>query len=156
MSADVSVTREIAAPPERVFEMVSELSRMGEWSPENTGGKWLGGASGPTMGAKFKGTNKSGRHRWSTLVTVTRCEPGRAFEFEVSSMGLKVARWGYDIEPNGTGCTVTEHWTDRRGRLLATMGPVVSGSDHSGEFNRAGMQATLERLAAAAESVTTA
>jgi hypothetical protein len=156
MNADVSVSRDIAAPPERIFSMVSELSRMGEWSPENIGGKWLGGATGPAVGAKFKGTNRSGRHRWSTLVRVTKCDPGRAFEFEVSSMGLKVACWGYEIEPTTAGSTVTEHWTDRRGRLVTTMGPLLSGSDHSAAFNRTGMEATLARLAEAAESVTTA
>ena len=37
---------DIEAPPERLYPMVSDLSRMGEWSPENRGGKWVGGATG--------------------------------------------------------------------------------------------------------------
>ncbi|MGK2958896.1 MAG: SRPBCC family protein [Acidimicrobiales bacterium] len=48
MRDQVLVTREINAPVERVWEMVSDVTRMGEWSPENEGVTWLGGATGPT------------------------------------------------------------------------------------------------------------
>lgn len=51
--ADVTVTREIAAPPEQVWDLVSDMTRMGEWSPEAPGGKWLGGASGPAKVATW-------------------------------------------------------------------------------------------------------
>ncbi|HAS09465.1 MAG TPA: SRPBCC family protein, partial [Acidimicrobiaceae bacterium] len=54
--SDVSVSREIAAPPQRVWELISDITRMGEWSPETTGGKWLKGATGPAVGARFRGT----------------------------------------------------------------------------------------------------
>ena len=43
-----------------LYDLVSDLPRMGEWSPENTGGKWVNGAAGPVVGARFKGSNKSG------------------------------------------------------------------------------------------------
>jgi hypothetical protein len=152
MGESVSVTREIAAPAEQIWAMVAELSRMGEWSPENIGGKWLGGATGPALGAKFKGTNRNGRRRWSTVATVTACEPGRAFEFTVASAGWKVARWGYQIEPGSSGCRVTESWHDQRGWMIRTMGKPVSGTDHGVEHTRSGMEATLAKLAAAAET----
>ena len=54
MAHHVEVTKVIAATPERVYELVSDLPRMGEWSPENTGGSWIKGATGPAVGAKFK------------------------------------------------------------------------------------------------------
>ena len=46
-------SRQIAAPAEKVWALVSDLPRMGEWSPENEGGAWADGATGPAMGATF-------------------------------------------------------------------------------------------------------
>ncbi|MEY3619020.1 MAG: hypothetical protein RL726_1718, partial [Actinomycetota bacterium] len=65
---DVVVSKEIAASPEVVWEMVSDLTRMGEWSPENKGGEWIKGATGPAVGASFKGRNSNGKKSWSTTV----------------------------------------------------------------------------------------
>jgi uncharacterized protein YndB with AHSA1/START domain len=53
MADVVSVERTIAASPDALWKMVSDVTRMGEWSPENTGGEWLKGATGPAVGAKF-------------------------------------------------------------------------------------------------------
>ena len=50
MTDEVRVTREIDAPAEKLWAMVSDVTRMGEWSPENVGGNWLGGATGPKPG----------------------------------------------------------------------------------------------------------
>jgi uncharacterized protein YndB with AHSA1/START domain len=147
----VSVTRAIAAPPERVWGLITDLPRMGEWSPENTGGRWLGGASGPALGAQFRGTNRAGWRRWSTLVTVTTWLPVAEFGFDVTAAGLGVARWSYSIQPAGGGCVVTETFADRRGKLLRASGKLLSGAVERGEHNRVGMEATLAALAAAAE-----
>ena len=89
----MSVTRDIAAPPDHVWTMVADLARMGEWSPENTGGQWVKGATGPGLGARFKGTNANGKRNWSTNIVVTECEQGRRFSFDVSSFGFAVATW---------------------------------------------------------------
>ncbi len=45
MSEPVSISREISASPEQLYSMVSDVTRMGEWSPENEGGEWLGGGT---------------------------------------------------------------------------------------------------------------
>src|SRR5271156_1062152 len=95
MTYPTAVTQDIAAPPEKVWALVSDLPRMGEWSPENAGGKWVKGASGPALGAVFEGTNKNGFRRWSTVVTVVACEPGVVFEFAVTSGPFAVASWRY-------------------------------------------------------------
>jgi uncharacterized protein YndB with AHSA1/START domain len=59
MSNPVVVSKEVNASPETVFAMVSDLTRMGEWSPENQGGQWVKGATGPAVGAQFKGRNSN-------------------------------------------------------------------------------------------------
>lgn len=141
----------VDAPPERVFDLVSDLPGMGRFSPENAGGRWLGGATGPAVGAGFRGQNRRGLHRWSTRVTVTRCEPGRAFAFSVSSVGLPVADWAYDIVPEGDGCRLTETWHDRRGGLITAAGRLVSGvADRSG-FTAESIERTLAEVKRAAE-----
>ncbi|MEP6624365.1 MAG: SRPBCC family protein, partial [Acidimicrobiia bacterium] len=83
--SDVTVEREIAAPPEKVWSLVSDITRMGEWSPEARGGEWVKGASGPAVGARFKGRNARGKRSWSTDCHVVECEPGSRFAFAVSS-----------------------------------------------------------------------
>ena len=100
---------------------------MGDLSPESVGGKWLKGASGPAVGAKFKGENQNGKKQWSTTGTVVECEPGRVFAFDVTSGPVKVSRWVYRFEPTDGGCKVTETWTDQRGWLPKTLGKPISG-----------------------------
>jgi uncharacterized protein YndB with AHSA1/START domain len=164
----VDVTRRIAAPASTVWQMVSDVTRMGEWSPETTAATWSKGANGPTLGARFSGKNRNGRRTWSTVCTVDQCEPDRTFGFTVAAGPLKVARWSYRIEPEinqeinqeieggqgreaGLACTVTETWIDQRGWLVRRLGKPLSGVADRASHNRAGMERTLERLAAAAE-----
>ncbi len=149
--SDVEVSRTIAARAEHLYALISDLPRMGEWSPENNGGKWLKGASGPTVGAKFKGKNSHGRRRWSTVATVVTAEPGREFAFDVTSTGLKVARWGYRLAAVEGGTEVTEYWADHRSPVIAKITGVVVGVADRNAHNRAGMEHTLERLAAAVQ-----
>ena len=113
MAYPTAATLDINAPAEKVWALVSDLPRMGEWSPENAGGKWVKGATGPALGAVFKGTNKNGIRRWSTTVTVIACEPSKVFEFAVTSGPLEVANWRYEFEETEAGCRVTESWSDQ-------------------------------------------
>lgn len=147
--SDVEVSRVISATPERVYELVSDLPRMGEWSPENNGGTWLGGITTPTVGSKFKGKNAHGWRRWSTLATVVVADPGKEFTFDVTSTGMKLARWGYRLEAVEGGTKVTEAWTDQRAKLMARITGLVVGVTDRAAHNKAGMEQTLERLAAA-------
>jgi uncharacterized protein YndB with AHSA1/START domain len=147
----LSVSREIAAPADAVWALVSDLPRMGELSPENSGGSWAKGAGGPAVGARFTGTNERGKRHWKTQVRVVTCEPGKRFEFDVTAGGLKVSRWGYALEPTAAGCTVTETWTDQRGAVVRTLGKAVTGVSDRTAHNRAGMEQTLAKIAAALE-----
>ncbi len=152
MQADVSVSRDIAAPAEKVWQLVSDLPRMGEWSNENVGGKWLKGATGPAAGARFRGANRNGVRRWSTVATVIDADPGRRFAFRVSVTGLPVSAWSYDFEATVHGCRVTESWTDHRPGWFRPLAGLATGVGDRVEHTRAGIAHTLEKLAAAAES----
>lgn len=152
MSDNIIVRRDIDAPATVVWSMISDITRMGEWSPESTGGKWSKGASGPAVGAKFTGTNRNGKKKWSTTGTVTAAEPGQKFAFAVDVGPIAISAWAFDLEPTATGCSITETWTDRRGRFAKWIGKPASGVSDRVSHNRAGMEQTLERLAAAAEA----
>jgi len=152
MATGTRVTRSttIAAPPQRVWELVSDLPRMGAYSPEAVGGAWVGG-SGPVLGAVFRGRNARGPRRWSTRSRVVRCVPGCAFAFEVSAGGLVAAEWAYDLEPVGDGCRLTETWTDRRGALLVRLGALVTGVADREGFTAQSIEQTLARVKERAE-----
>jgi uncharacterized protein YndB with AHSA1/START domain len=155
MTDVVSVEREIEAPPERVWDLVSDVTRMGEWSPEAVGGVWIGGATGPAPGARFRGRNRSGRRRWSTRCTVVEADRGRSFVFQVKAGVLGVAEWAYRIDPTARGCRVTDTWTDRRGRIITWLGTIVSGVHDRVTHNRETMTRTLDGLASSAEGAAT-
>jgi len=147
-----AVSLRIAAPPERIYAIVTDIVQMGRLSPECTGGRWLGGATGPAVGAKFKGTNKRGVARWSTTNKVVAAEPGREFAFETQQSGV---RWTYRFGPDGDGTIVTEQRERFKDRTLLasvfTRFALGGIEDHDDEL-RAGMRATLERLKAVAEA----
>ena len=99
----ISRSIDVAADPDAVWAMVSDLPRMGEFSPENVGGQWVDGATGPAVGARFRGTNRNGAKQWWTRVRVVACEPGRRFTFDVRTpFGFRapVAVWRKFLSPN--------------------------------------------------------
>src|SRR3954451_6591568 len=126
MSDHVEVSRAISAPADQVWPLVAEVTRMPEWSPENERAVWLRGATGPTKGAKFQGTNRNGSRQWKTVATVTELEPGRRFVFRVKAGPFKVAEWAYAFETTGAGCVVTESWTDQRNGLSKAVSKRIS------------------------------
>ncbi|MCW2598443.1 MAG: hypothetical protein JWM02_272 [Frankiales bacterium] len=150
---ELSRSVHVQAPALRVWELVSDLPRMGDLSPENAGGKWLGDATGPALGARFRGANRAGWRRWSTDVKVTRCEPGSVFAFAVSKVGLSVAEWRYDIVAEGeSACTVTETWVDLRGGTIKVLGALTTGVSDRSAFTVASIEHTLAALRAAVHS----
>jgi hypothetical protein len=149
---NVRVTTEIAAAPGALYDMVSELSDMGKWSPEAQGGRWIGGATGPAVGARFRGQNRSGWRRWATTAKVTDAQPGKRFAFSVTFGGLSIADWCYEFEAVDGGTRVTETWDDRRPPWMPIVDPVVMGIPNRAEHNRTNMEATLAALKKGAEA----
>lgn len=147
MSADITITRDIAAAPDVLFALVTDLARMGEWSPENKGGKWVRGATAAAVGAKFIGSNRNGKKAWTTTCKVVECTAPSAFTFDVSVGPVKVARWNYSIAASESGSTVSESWTDQRSWLAKKFGGAASGVTDRASHNRAGMEETLRKLA---------
>ncbi|MGW6441994.1 SRPBCC family protein [Lentzea sp. NPDC055074] len=150
MTPDASAHIEVAASPQRVFELVSDLRGLGECAEEYSGGTWLN-APGPRVGARFRGINKRGWRIWPTTSTVTDCSATR-FAFEVKSLGLAVSRWQYDIEATGEGCRVTESTWDRRPRWYVPITRLATGVRDRAVTNQRNIEATLLRLKHAAES----
>jgi uncharacterized protein YndB with AHSA1/START domain len=117
-----SATIRISAPATDVWNLVSDVTQIGRFSPETTTAEWLDGATRPHPGAKFRGRvkrNEKGPIYWTSCM-VTECEPGRVFAFTVRSrpMGLPIApkntvclTWRYKFEPADCGATlVTEEF----------------------------------------------
>ena len=107
----VDVEIRVDAPPDRVWALVCDLGRMGEWSPENLGGSWLDGAQGPGPGARFRGRN---RHEaigeWETVAVVERFDEGRVLGWRIGEDPRPGARWSFEIVPDGDGCLLRQHF----------------------------------------------
>jgi hypothetical protein len=118
-------SQHITAPASVLWEMVADVTRMGEWSPETHSAEWLGGANGPALGARFRGHNRrSLLERWSTRPRVTACEPGREFAFTLGTRSHDFVVWRYRFEEIGDGTTkVTESVTVRGYALYGLLRP---------------------------------
>ncbi len=140
-----SATTTIAAPISAVYDAVTDVTRMGEWSPECTACRWVGGATGPVVGAEFEGDNVASLgpvtlKRWTTTSTVVDAEPNASFEFTAEGY----TSWRYEFAERDGATTVTESFTFPPyagwqkwvyGRLLKRQKGMVTG-----------MQATLDRI----------
>jgi len=148
--ASASVT--VRASADALYDLVTDVANMGRLSPECTGGKWLDGATGPVVGARFRGTNKRGIVRWSTVNRVVAAERGVEFSFETDGSG---ARWTYRFEAQDDHTVVTESremFKERPKSATFFSRFLLGGTEaHDQEMN-AGLQATLERLKAVAEA----
>ncbi|WP_326613277.1 SRPBCC family protein [Streptomyces scopuliridis] len=146
----------IRVPPETAYAAVSDVARMGEWSPECRGA-WIIGRNGPARtGMRFIGRNRARWLPWPTLCHVVEADPGRTFAFHVSFLGIAVAGWTYRFTPLPEGCEVHEEWRDRRsgplGMALTAVTPLVTGVVRRRTRNRATMRTTLVALRDALES----
>jgi uncharacterized protein YndB with AHSA1/START domain len=146
------VSLHIDAPPDEVWALVSDVTRIGEFSPETFEARWTRGATGPEVGASFKGhvkRNGVGPTYWS-LCQVTQCVPNEVFEFAVGTDDLTLNNWGYRLAPDGDGTVVTEYFRIEPSLVMrlywTVLGPL------RGRTNRHGMRTTLERMKAVLES----
>jgi uncharacterized protein YndB with AHSA1/START domain len=145
------VTIHIDAPADQIWALVSDVTRIGRYSPETFEAEWLDGATGPAVGARFRGhvkRNGKGPTYWTTC-TVVACEPGREFAFGVGTTDKPLNTWRYVLQPAGGGTDVTESF-----QLAPTLGLRLYWALLGwarGRTNRNGMRTTLERVKAEVE-----
>jgi uncharacterized protein YndB with AHSA1/START domain len=147
-----SVTVHIAAPPERVWDLISDIRNTGRWSPETIDARWMDGASAPAVGVRFRGKvkrNGYGPVYWTTC-RIIACEPGREFAFAVVIGGQQLNVWRYQFTPADGGVDVTESFTLAPTAWLRLYWALLGWA--RGRTNVNGMRETLNRVKAAAES----
>ena len=142
----ISATVQIDASPEVVWEVLSDLGRMPEFSPELRKAFVLGR---PGLGANILGINRRGVVAWPTTSKVVRWEPARAVAWKVRESG---ATWVYELEPVAGGTSVTgRRVLAKFGVATALMGPIIGGAEgHDRELGE-GIRTTLERIKAVVE-----
>ena len=143
-----SASIEINAAPEEVWNLVAEITRMGEWSPECVRAEWQSGATGPEVGAKFLGFNKIDAYEWDASGLVTKCEVAKLFEFKVPRDSETPTIWRFEFAASGSGTTLTESFD---APLLNVAG---SPSNFEGrhEMLIEGIETTIANIKAAAEA----
>jgi len=153
--ADATSSITIDAAPQRVYELISDPGTLAELAAEYAGFRWLDGAANATVGARFKGNNKSGWRRWSTVATITDAAPGERFAFDVTveagPLTVNGARWQYDINPTDNGCTLTESTWDQRAPWARILGDLASGATDRARTNQHNIETTLHAVKTRAE-----
>lgn len=145
-SASIVINR----PAADVFAAIVDITRMGEWSPECTGGRWVAPATGPAIGARFEGDNAvtagplTLKH-WTTTSEVTEYVPDKVFEFVAEGYST----WRYELSEANGATTVTESFSHKPAegmlRVLYALGRRSTGMVK-------GMQKTLARMKAVLEA----
>lgn len=96
----------VAGSPEDLYDMVSDVTRTGQWSPACKACWWEDGATGQ-VGDWFAGRNELAERTWETRSQVVVADRNREFAFQVFG---SYVRWGYTFVPVDAGTEVTESW----------------------------------------------
>jgi uncharacterized protein YndB with AHSA1/START domain len=146
------VSLDIAAPAKEIYALISDITKMGRWSPETYRTRWLGGASGAEAGARFKGYNRWHWVRWATRVEVQVADPGHEFSFCTIMYGKPRTLWSYTFFAKGGGVTqVIETRTSFSTTFVYGNFQRYAMRGHVESF-KDGMLQTLQRLKVAAEA----
>ena len=142
----------MAVPPDELYALVSDVTRMGQWSPVCKTCWWDEG-EGPRVGAWFTGRNETPERTWEARCQVVAAEPGREFAWEVNNGWV---RWGYSFEPDGDGTRLTESWKFLPAGIAGFRERLGEAADAEiakrSEAARTGIPETLAAIKASAES----
>ncbi|MFJ9427910.1 SRPBCC family protein [Streptomyces sp. NPDC101249] len=139
-AADFAFTRRawVDASPARVYELVSDVSSIGRWSPD-ADDVAFDPEAGPRVGAWFSGRNRRDGREWTSRSEIVRADPGTAFGFVVGGARDGIVHWEWTLTPQGGGTVVGQSW-----RLLR-LDPVLGTT-------RAELDALRRHMAASAET----
>lgn len=148
-----SATVHMAAPADKIWNLIADVRNIGQFSPETFEAQWLDGAAAPAVGTRFRGhvkRNEIGPVYWTTC-RVTSCEPGREFGFEVLVGDRPVNNWHYRLTPTDDGTDVTESFRMNPSPLV-TLYYWMFGGYLRQRRNIRDMTTTLQRIKAVAEA----
>ncbi len=150
-----TVERYIEASPEALYDVIADVTRTPELSPEVAACEWVDGATGPVVGVRFRAKNHAGRGPdWHNTPVITVAEPGREFAFSRTEKGAGTIVWRYVFTQEGSGTRVTESYEVTRPVTLFgwfIISVIYGNKDRQGDLRR-GMTETLKRLAALTET----
>ncbi len=139
---------EINAPVSKVWGLVSDLSRMPEWSPQCRIMKVLGPIR---PGTRTVNLNRRGLLFWPTTSVITEVVPERKIAFKIPA---NTTVWSYELEPTATGTKVieTRHAENGVTAVSSAMTKAALGGIEPFEKELVeGMNQSLARIKAAAE-----
>jgi Polyketide cyclase / dehydrase and lipid transport len=144
----------MSAPPATVHTLIADVTRMPEFSPEIVECRWLDGATGPAVGARFAARNKFRRGPSAVnKPVITALEAGRLVSWSRTEPFGGTVEWTYKFLPHADGTEVVESY--RVTKPVSRIGWLIIGAmasrDRRGQL-RAGMQQTLQRIRFAVES----
>ena len=150
-----TVERYIEASPEAVYDVVADVTRTPERTPDIVRCEWLDGATGPAVGARFKAVNRQGRGpNWSNKPVVTVADRGREFSFSRTEPFAGTILWRHRFVPEGTGTRVVESYEVVK--PISVVGwfiiSTLYGMKDRQTDLRASMLASLDRLAELVEA----
>jgi len=122
----VEVEVGVATSPEAVWKLITDVVRIGEFSPECARAEWLDGATGPAIGARFAGTNRRSLPReftgtddladtlseWTRACTVTASDRPRVFAYVVGDRidGSPASEWRFEVTPDARGSRLVQRF----------------------------------------------
>lgn len=139
VASDFAFTRRIwaDASPARVYDLVSDVSGIGRWSP-NASDVSFDQEGGPRAGAWFSGRNHRDGKEWTTRSQVVRAEPGTAFTFVVGGAEDGIVQWSWALHPQGRGTVVQQSWK------LLRLDPVLGATRGDLDALRDNMTSSVE------------
>jgi carbon monoxide dehydrogenase subunit G len=143
----------VDAPPEAVYALVADVTRIGEFSSVCRSAEWT-----DEDHTTFSGYNERGDVSWTMQCRVDVADPGREFTFTNAGVdgSSELVRWSYTFVAEGDTTVVTEHWQVLPGyrefaaRYMSDT-PVEAHLDRMVAPTRQGIAETLARLKATAE-----
>jgi hypothetical protein len=142
----------VARSPGDLYDLIADITNMGDWSPVCKACWWDDGA-GAKVGDWFTGRNVLPERTWETRSQVAVADPGREFAWIVNGSWT---RWGFTFRAVEGGTELTESWEFLPGGAAMYQERFGDGAqaqlDNRTEAARTGMPATLAAIKETAEA----